>query len=236
MSQIKSPVFARFDKLRQDVAASGPTGQLRGTKDARGTRIFKRDAGTTGTLLERTYNLLFGRAHLKRHLDKALDEVRGFAEISSSIKADVAAVKLQARTAGGDLKAGKISGLLENIQNAVNLKTFSIGHTPSLLGGKGAIETAIKEAKAAGAIDATRMVDTLSKAIAKDLRQNEALKTIYNDDTVKDFKAEFRAKLKQQIEKGGLESNDKEIATIVDRAVMCAAILEIPKAQSAHRE
>jgi hypothetical protein len=232
MSQIKSPVFARFDKLRQDVAASGPTGQLRGTKDARGTRIFKRDAGTTGTLLERTYNLLFGRAHLKRHLDKALDEVRGFAAINTSIKADVDRVKLEARTAGGDLKAGKISGLLENIQNAVNLKTFSIGHTPSLVGKKGAMETAIKKAKAAGGIDKTPMVNTLSEAIAKDLRQNDALKTLFdNDDAVEDFKGEFCVKLKQEIADSGLKSNDEEIAAIVDRAVSCAAILLIPKAR-----
>lgn len=215
MSTVNSSAFTRFNELHRQVAdASTQTDRLRGTKGAAGTRIFTRDASSKGNVLERTYNVLFGRADLKTYVDKALDEVKGFAKSDPAIKDAIAEIKRTVRKSGKDAQVRSIMSQLDVIKQRIGNREPSLGHTPGLIGPKGAIAVAIGNAQKAGTIVQNDMIETLAKGIARDLSRNEDVRFAFSVSTTEQYKNELVAALEAQ----GAPKDDEGIREIAHLA------------------
>jgi serine/threonine protein kinase len=228
-----------FAQLHRQVSCLDDDDRVQGAGDPFSDRavLFKRPAGQG--FLGRTFNLLFGRNDLRRHVDKALKEVQPLAADSKEVAHAIDAVKKEMRRAGNhgigrknhDLRAGAIRAHLNTIETAASVRRApSLADVPGLLpdGGGGAIRKAAAHLRAAvdgtQALDEKQVVDELAGGLITALEKlKENARTKQGGDVPFSFSvshgAKFKAELLQALRGCKVPVTDDSIVPeLVDRA------------------
>jgi serine/threonine protein kinase len=118
------------------------------------------------------------------------------------------------RKNGKDVQVRAIWSQLDVIKQRIGDRKPSLGHTPGLIGPKGAIAVAMDKAQKAGTIIHDDMINTLAKGIARDLSRNENVRFAFSVSTAEQYKNELVAALEAQ----GAPKDDESIREIAHLA------------------